>query len=1057
MIAKKIFYFFVLLLLLCNNEVVAQQLKLGLPLGHTKQVTSAAISPDGKNVITVSADGTAKLWEAGSGKLLHDFKPGGDASIVNITAAHFSPDGNNIILSYENSYRRIVATYSGVDLWDEEYSSLGDISGNNMQHIFSPDGKKIISSDSENVATVYTTGPEKRAVLALKNYRGTISSAAYTPDGKKIVTIFYIIVNSKNKEVPDTGSTGSIFYKYYIKIFDALSGKPLTADRKLEADMLRPEIFFSTDSKKILFATDNSAIIFDVATGKQISALALDTETEYKKYFRFSPGGKWIIAFSGSQYIDSMEHPSLEYANTLTVWDAQTGKKVLKKENIVVFNNAPSFSSDGKKIIVPCGDNTIKTLEVSTGKMLSEIKGFKNIVSTARLSADGKKIVTASYDSSVKIYNAVTGKLITDLSGHAGPVYDAFFSGDGKKIISVSDDQTARIWDGESGRVISELKGRTINFAKAGYSADGKYLVTSTASSEYGWSTQTGRLVYLLPAVTDSMDMNKYPMYSLEHYSPDSTLRLIWAVDIINLDSVNSGSAFNFWSKEKEVYNDIQFSPDSKKLLATTKNNTIKLIDIATQQLLYTFIVLDSTDNIVLTNTGYYKSTPNAAKLLHYVTKDLKIISFAQLDVKYNRPDIVLKAMGSTDTALIESYHKAYEKRIRKLGIDTTSFRDGYSVPEADFANRNMIEYGQKTGKLLIHVKGMDSTFKLDRFNCWINEVPLFGLKGVSINKRNNNKLDTSFTVNLSVGENKIETSITNVNGTESYRKPLLVKYIHDKTQLPKTYFIGIGINNFADSSNNLKWCVQDIRDLTKTMQARYANQFIILDTIFNERVTYSNIKLLKQKLLQTGINDKVIISYSGHGLLSKAYDYYLSSYNVNFEKPEEGGIPYDEFENLLDSIPARERLLLLDACHSGEVDKEEMQKITMAAPELNNNNVTADTAIRGGRVKYINKDSAKLGLVNSFELMQSLFVNVGKGTGAIIISASGGVQFAQERSELGHGVFTYSIIEAMNKYPNIKVSELKKYIGDRVLQLTNGLQKPTTRNETIAVDWNVW
>ena len=68
MIAKKTFYFFVMLLLICNSEVAAQQLKLGLPLGHTKQVTSAAISPDGKNVITVSADGTAKLWEAGSGK-----------------------------------------------------------------------------------------------------------------------------------------------------------------------------------------------------------------------------------------------------------------------------------------------------------------------------------------------------------------------------------------------------------------------------------------------------------------------------------------------------------------------------------------------------------------------------------------------------------------------------------------------------------------------------------------------------------------------------------------------------------------------------------------------------------------------------------------------------------------------------------------------------------------------------------------------------------------------------------------------------------------------------
>ena len=86
--------------------------------------------------------------------------------------------------------------------------------------------------------------------------------------------------------------------------------------------------------------------------------------------------------------------------------------------------------------------------------------------------------------------------------------------------------------------------------------------------------------------------------------------------------------------------------------------------------------------------SGYYQGTPNASKLLHYVTKDLKIISFEQLDVKYNRPDLVLEAIGNTDTALIKTYRNAYYKRIKKLGIDTTSFRDGYSVPEADFVNQ---------------------------------------------------------------------------------------------------------------------------------------------------------------------------------------------------------------------------------------------------------------------------------------------------------------------------------------------------------------------------------
>jgi len=48
------------------------------------------------------------------------------------------------------------------------------------------------------------------------------------------------------------------------------------------------------------------------------------------------------------------------------------------------------------------------------------------------------------------------------------------------------------------------------------------------------------------------------------------------------------------------------------------------------------------------------------------------------------------------------------------------------------------------------------------------------------------------------------------------------------------------------------------------------------------------------------------------------------------------------------------------------------------------------------------------LGLKNSFELMQSLFVNVGKSTGATIISAAAGTQFALERNDLKNEVFTY-------------------------------------------------
>lgn len=299
----------------------------------------------------------------------------------------------------------------------------------------------------------------------------------------------------------------------------------------------------------------------------------------------------------------------------------------------------------------------------------------------------------------------------------------------------------------------------------------------------------------------------------------------------------------------------------------------------------------------------------------------------------------------------------------------------------------------------------------------------------------------------LSQGENRIETSITNVNGTESYRAPLFINHVPKVVQPEMIRFMGIGIDRFSDSQYNLQYSGKDIRDLVLKLKEKY-REGIIIDTLFNENVTKENVKALKQKLLKTTVNDKVVISFSGHGLLSKDYDYYLSTYPVNFSKPEEKGLPYEELENLLDSIPARKKLLLIDACHSGEVDKYETISIDKTADSLG--------LSRGITIRE-SKDNQQVGLKNSFELMQSLFVNVGQSTGATIISAAAGNQFALERGDLKNGVFTFSILEALNKYPTLKVSELKKIVGERVMQLTKGLQQPTSRNENIEMDWNVW
>jgi hypothetical protein len=263
-----------------------------------------------------------------------------------------------------------------------------------------------------------------------------------------------------------------------------------------------------------------------------------------------------------------------------------------------------------------------------------------------------------------------------------------------------------------------------------------------------------------------------------------------------------------------------------------------------------------------------------------------------------------------------------------------------------------------------------------------------------------------------------------------------------------KLYFVGIGIDHFNDSTYNLNWSVKDIRDLSMNLKDKYGDN-IIIDTLFNENVTVEKIKALKDSLKKTSINDKVIVAYSGHGLLSDSLDYFLSTYNVDFQKPENGGLSYESFEDLLDNIPARKKLMLIDACHSGEIDKEEVAQMEKVQEGLD--------PTKKGIIKFIYKDAKKLGTKNSFELMQELFVNVGRSTGATIISAAAGTQFALERGDLKNGVFTYSILEYMKDHPSATVSELKQYVNKRVPELTKGLQVPTARTETNTVDWRVW
>lgn len=71
--------------------------------GHERRVTFGTFSPDGQRIITASYDGTARLWDAASGRM--ELALAGHASRV--AHAAFSPDGSKVVTASDDNTAKL--------------------------------------------------------------------------------------------------------------------------------------------------------------------------------------------------------------------------------------------------------------------------------------------------------------------------------------------------------------------------------------------------------------------------------------------------------------------------------------------------------------------------------------------------------------------------------------------------------------------------------------------------------------------------------------------------------------------------------------------------------------------------------------------------------------------------------------------------------------------------------------------------------------------------------------------------------------------------------------
>ncbi|MGV7223415.1 MAG: HEAT repeat domain-containing protein [Nitrospinales bacterium] len=285
-------------------------------------------------------------------------------------------------------------------------------------------------------------------------------------------------------------------------------------------------------------------------------------------------------------------------------------------------------------------------------------------------------------------------------------------------------------------------------------------------------------------------------------------------------------------------------------------------------------------------------------------------------------------------------------------------------------------------------------------------------------------KINISERIELNYGSNNIKVRVIDTDGllNEEIIEINRIKY------RGKIWAIVIGINEYKNT-RNLRYAVNDAQAFKNYLKDFVGIPDENISLLINE---YAN-KLAISSLLGTelkrkaGKDDTVLIFYAGHGAVETdpanpdgdGFEKYLLPHDADLNDLFSTALSMDDIETIFQRIRSERVIFIADTCYSGA---------------------------SGGRTILASKSRANLS--------EKFFERISKGKGRIIISSSSANEISKEDDQLGHGIFSFYLLEGLKGKADfdgdgiITATELFSFISKTVPEASGQDQHPVKKGE---------